>query len=370
MVIKECPPGKILNPKTKRCVKIDGKIGKAILIDKKMEANVIPKVEKKDSSKQLSNVLSHDVGNVVMDKMELSASVALYQSQGKNDFLRIIDFSKEIKIPKLFAPFWKSSSLIPKFSFVWKEDSREYLLSLGEVSGLRKERLKHPGIVVCNLIEKNDKVYTSTTLILSNSKFLVEVFVPMGDNYTGTFMHNFEVIQSFFDIIKFDRAKEFLVILKDSKPTIINSEYWTPKEFESKEHVIKIKYDKKDTYFNFNIRGTTCSMGVFIRLANNKIDTMYLTLSGDNQDLSFNLHYDYASHCTVGTIHLPKLINNMVPLWEDIYNACRTKINNLTSQDKNYLFGNIIKSKEEVSKLVLELQRQINLMQYPILIRA
>ncbi len=28
--IKECPPGKILNPKTNRCVKIDGKIGKEI----------------------------------------------------------------------------------------------------------------------------------------------------------------------------------------------------------------------------------------------------------------------------------------------------------------------------------------------------
>lgn len=31
MVDKDCPPGKILNPKTKRCVNIDGKLGKALI---------------------------------------------------------------------------------------------------------------------------------------------------------------------------------------------------------------------------------------------------------------------------------------------------------------------------------------------------
>lgn len=38
---KDCPPGKILNPNTNRCVKIDGKIGKQ-LIKKKTEKNLIP----------------------------------------------------------------------------------------------------------------------------------------------------------------------------------------------------------------------------------------------------------------------------------------------------------------------------------------
>jgi hypothetical protein len=32
-VLKECPPGKILNPKTNKCVKIDGKVGKKVLED-------------------------------------------------------------------------------------------------------------------------------------------------------------------------------------------------------------------------------------------------------------------------------------------------------------------------------------------------
>lgn len=43
---KECPPGKILNPKTNKCVKIDGKIGKTILKDQ--EKGVKSKSKSKD----------------------------------------------------------------------------------------------------------------------------------------------------------------------------------------------------------------------------------------------------------------------------------------------------------------------------------
>ena len=43
MAPKDCPPGKILNPKTNRCVKIDGKIGKQILAEKKEKSKSPPK---------------------------------------------------------------------------------------------------------------------------------------------------------------------------------------------------------------------------------------------------------------------------------------------------------------------------------------
>lgn len=44
---KNCPPGKIINPKTNRCVLIDGKIGQKLL----MEANVYSKDAKKIADK-------------------------------------------------------------------------------------------------------------------------------------------------------------------------------------------------------------------------------------------------------------------------------------------------------------------------------
>lgn len=46
---KECPPGKILNPATNRCVKIDGKIGKALL---KARASAPAKTKTASSSKK------------------------------------------------------------------------------------------------------------------------------------------------------------------------------------------------------------------------------------------------------------------------------------------------------------------------------
>ena len=50
---KECPPGKIINPLTNRCVKIDGKIGKAILATLKPAAKKSVSAEKPASKWQL-----------------------------------------------------------------------------------------------------------------------------------------------------------------------------------------------------------------------------------------------------------------------------------------------------------------------------
>jgi hypothetical protein len=49
MPTKDCPPGKILNPATNRCVKVDGKIGKALLKSAKPASKSVSKPASKSS---------------------------------------------------------------------------------------------------------------------------------------------------------------------------------------------------------------------------------------------------------------------------------------------------------------------------------
>jgi len=57
---KECPPGKVLNPKTNRCVSVDGKIGKALLKEsasaKKSSTSSSKSLSSSSSAKQASPV--------------------------------------------------------------------------------------------------------------------------------------------------------------------------------------------------------------------------------------------------------------------------------------------------------------------------
>jgi hypothetical protein len=53
--VKECPPGKILNPITNKCVNIDGKIGKKILEDKQKGIKSKSSEEKKEKKEKKEN---------------------------------------------------------------------------------------------------------------------------------------------------------------------------------------------------------------------------------------------------------------------------------------------------------------------------
>jgi hypothetical protein len=88
--VKECPPGKVLNPKTNRCVKIDGRIGKSlgtpandkkdvIKDDSKGKKKATPKKaivikSKKDKKEELiqsvKNQCHNDTEPITMDRFE------------------------------------------------------------------------------------------------------------------------------------------------------------------------------------------------------------------------------------------------------------------------------------------------------------
>ena len=204
---------------------------------------------------------------------------------------------------------------------------------------------------------------------LPKSTISHEVFVPIGHNYSGNSMYTLEALKYFFDILKFSKTKDFLALLKDANPTIVKSEYFTPKEFKSTEKVIKMKYYR--TYKEFQSESTESSYSIHIgktTTINNKISKMNLTYVARNRYTEVKLYYTNTLHSVVGTIRLfTHVTTNIMPFWQDFYNVLKTKIDNLTSQDKKNIFGKLVKSEEEIDTLVLELQRQVGLMQYPVL---
>jgi len=73
---KVCPPGKIINPATGRCVKIDGKIGKAVLAaaaakeKKSPKKEESPKTKKERILKEIKDKCNNDADPISMDNFE------------------------------------------------------------------------------------------------------------------------------------------------------------------------------------------------------------------------------------------------------------------------------------------------------------
>ena len=108
---KECPPGKILNPDTGRCVNIDGKIGKQILkdLEKKKKAssaekkivNVtgpkeVPNLSKKDGSLSSSSKKAKDV-----DKELLTRSISTLEKEMQDIHKQQMNAMRNRNIPAI-----------------------------------------------------------------------------------------------------------------------------------------------------------------------------------------------------------------------------------------------------------------------------
>jgi hypothetical protein len=101
MTTKTCPPGKIVNPATNRCVKIDGKIGKAILAaraaqDAKSKSTSVKTSSKETKAKllkELKDLCNNDTDPISMDNFEdltveqLENIIAIGDGTKKNCYL-------------------------------------------------------------------------------------------------------------------------------------------------------------------------------------------------------------------------------------------------------------------------------------------
>ena len=96
---KQCPPGKILNPATNRCVKIDGKIGKAILaaaapaVAKAAPATAKAAPKKETILKFISEKCNNDYDPISMDNFsdmteeQLESLIYIGKGEKKNCYL-------------------------------------------------------------------------------------------------------------------------------------------------------------------------------------------------------------------------------------------------------------------------------------------
>ena len=63
---KKCPPGKILNPDTEICVLADGRVGKRILLEKKLKRSPSRKSPRRDKKCPSGTILNKETGNCVL----------------------------------------------------------------------------------------------------------------------------------------------------------------------------------------------------------------------------------------------------------------------------------------------------------------
>jgi len=116
MAKKECPDGKILNPKTNQCVKIDGKVGKSIISNNKTTDlsfdHVIMVIESKDYVYTIY-IARHDIPLAILSAiLNMQKGVLLYEDMEKQ--MKKWVSSRDNKINKTSIP--KNSILMMKYS--------------------------------------------------------------------------------------------------------------------------------------------------------------------------------------------------------------------------------------------------------------
>ena len=151
MTSKPCPPGKILNPETKRCVKRDGRIGRRLL-------------KTTQTSNNQQDILNQiDTGTIVRQKLPASNAVALMIAQKTKNFIRIITHTSRQRnvvlreIPSVFRPFWGFGHPrhVFQYTFLFKRDETQCLVSLGPNNALFMER--DAGVLKRVCIDLNNK---------------------------------------------------------------------------------------------------------------------------------------------------------------------------------------------------------------------
>jgi hypothetical protein len=344
MTTKLCPPGKILNPKTNRCVNIDGAIGKKLLSSVKTKS--------KSPSPKLRSLLDHhDIGPLIAKNLDIKDAISLYNSKKHKDFITI----NTPDIPKSFTPFWH----------IYRENARwimsitnpSFIITFGEKLG----RNAPPGLTQLMVLVKNNKTFTRLFIDLTTKTTSIYEFYTNKSDIANGKQEITELLKDIFGKIICKESNDIINLstIKPKKETLY--QYVIPEEFKSSSPKdLKVKFNKTDGLYKYKFDNFTATLSFGGHKSNN--DIQYFTI-----DLNIHIpkeNSDINLIDTFGIINTKTLTDKDISsYWSKAYNVFNTLLTNLTLADKKMIlktgFGEYTNDEEDLFK-------NVTLLKYPV----
>jgi hypothetical protein len=216
---KECPPGKIVNPNSGRCVKIDGRIGK-----------LLQPAKGNHNSKRPSSTVSHSV----LRKMAAREALLKLKDSGNKKFT-VYD---PMEVPERFQPFWslnKGAIVFGKqISFTGKFEKHEY------IGAFTYNMATFTLFILCG------KECVRLVVKLPSKKVTCSVLTPNDTNDCDPAKVSMDVCNDIFETLQFSQVDSLMDMVKSVKLTE-TTQYFVPKAFKRATfNLPKAKFDSEE----------------------------------------------------------------------------------------------------------------------------
>ncbi len=230
MSAKPCPPGKILNPLTNRCVNVDGKIGKEIL--------------KQNKDISFKDIIDHqDVGSIIKSNLDFDEASQLHMAQkpqaNSTNLVRFIELSSPYKnIPSAFTPMWhKVNHLRWRNAVIGEHKGNKFIISIGITK-------KKPGPEwVMLLLKHGSSTYVRYLMNISKKSIEINTYDVSDikeDKKNVLIEQGYQIIKDSFTQLNYNESNLILHALKESKTSDSKHiVYLTPSKFN--DTIVNIK---------------------------------------------------------------------------------------------------------------------------------